>query len=566
MLSLITTGSRGTAAHPVAAYAGRAAAWFGRHRAATVAAVAAASVGLFVGYLRMSRTVSINADGASNALQAWDMIHGNVLLRHWSVTDVSFYTTELTQYLLVEVVYGYRADVIHVAAAITYTLALLLAALVAKGRTAGREAVARVAVAVAIMLVPGYLTGYTIVLGSPAHFGTSVPLLVTWLVLDRASTRPDGSAREPAPRWLPAAVAMLLAWGTAADPLVMYIGALPLVVVSLVRLAGARRWPTPRWRSLDAQLILAGIASVVLARAFLTAVRLAGGFHVHPPIAEFAPLSKLGKHLWLLVRSLAVIFGAYFPDLPGPLGVTVGVLKVVGVLLVVGAVAVVTGQVLRRGGGADADRATQILACAIGINVCAFVVSTLPVDLLTSRQVAAVLPIGAALAGRVFGKRLATPRLMPVVAAALAVSTLAFVVRATDRPVPEAGADVGNWLVSRNLTHGLGSYWGANVVTLNTSGRVTVAPTIGVGQDIMGYRWESRADWYDPARHDARFLVIDLDNPGYGTVAGATRQFGAPVERHDFGRFSVLVYGHNLLVGLPAYCVPEVAPRMADCP
>lgn len=565
MLPLINTGSESSADSRAASYAGRVAAWSARHRVASALLLAGTGVWLFVGYLRMSRTVPVNADGASNAMQAWDMLHGNVLLRDWTVTDVSFYTTELVEYMLVEWVYGYHADVIHVAAALTYTLALFLAALVAKGRTTGREAVARVGVAVAIMLVPGYLTGYTIVLGSPAHFGTSVPLLVTWLVLDRGATGPDGNPREPAPRWLPVAVAVLLAWGTVADPLVMYIGALPLVVVSLVRLLHARRRGGP-----DAWLLVAGVASVPLARAFLAAVHLAGGFHVHPPIAEFAPLERVGEHLWLLVQSLAVVFGAYFPDLPGPLAVTVGVLKIAGVLLVTAAVAVVTRQVLRRRGAIRGDRTTQVLACAIGVNVSAFVVSTLPADLMTSRQVAAVLPIGAALAGRVFGRRLGAPRLAPVLAAALALSTLAFVARATDRPVPETGADVGAWLASRELTHGLGSYWGANVVTLTTGGRVTVAPTIGVhdGTDyrIMGYRWESRAQWYDPARHDARFLVVDLDNPGYGTVETAVRQFGQPVQRRDFGRFAVLVYGHDLLEGLPAYCVPEVAPRMADCP
>src|SRR4051794_15940546 len=52
------------------------------------------AVGLFVGYLRMSRSRAVNADGASNALQAWDMLHGNPLLHGWTVSDVSFYPTE----------------------------------------------------------------------------------------------------------------------------------------------------------------------------------------------------------------------------------------------------------------------------------------------------------------------------------------------------------------------------------------------------------------------------------------------------------------------------------------
>src|SRR6185436_4110517 len=32
---------------------------------------------LFAGYLAIARTTPANADGASNAMQAWDMLHGN---------------------------------------------------------------------------------------------------------------------------------------------------------------------------------------------------------------------------------------------------------------------------------------------------------------------------------------------------------------------------------------------------------------------------------------------------------------------------------------------------------
>jgi hypothetical protein len=59
------------------------------------------------------------------------MLHGNVLLRGWRFGDVSYYTTEIPQYALVEVLRGLNADVVHVAAAMTYTLAVLLAALLA---------------------------------------------------------------------------------------------------------------------------------------------------------------------------------------------------------------------------------------------------------------------------------------------------------------------------------------------------------------------------------------------------------------------------------------------------
>ena len=75
----------------------------------------AAAVVAFACYLRMSRTVAVNSDGATNALQAWDMLHGNLLLHGWWLSDVSFYTTELPEYMLVELVHGLNADVVHVA-------------------------------------------------------------------------------------------------------------------------------------------------------------------------------------------------------------------------------------------------------------------------------------------------------------------------------------------------------------------------------------------------------------------------------------------------------------------
>ncbi len=98
---------------------------------------------LFFAYLRLARLMPTISDGASQALQAWAMLHGNVLLHGWSLSDVSFYTTELPEYMLVELVRGLTPDVVHVAAALTYTLLVLLAALLAKGAATGRAGAIR---------------------------------------------------------------------------------------------------------------------------------------------------------------------------------------------------------------------------------------------------------------------------------------------------------------------------------------------------------------------------------------------------------------------------------------
>ena len=93
-------------------------------------AVVLVAVGLFFLYLRQSGSVGVSSDGASVVLQARAVLHGNLLLHNWRVADVSFYTTELPQYALIEAVLGLGAWVVHVGAAMTYTLLVLLAALV----------------------------------------------------------------------------------------------------------------------------------------------------------------------------------------------------------------------------------------------------------------------------------------------------------------------------------------------------------------------------------------------------------------------------------------------------
>ena len=111
-----------------------------RRAAAWAVGVAVAALALFAAYLGQSRTVSVGSDGASQALQAWDMLHGNLLLHGWWVTDVSFYTTELPQYVLLEFARGLTVDVMHLGGAMTYTLLVLAAAFLARGRARGGRA------------------------------------------------------------------------------------------------------------------------------------------------------------------------------------------------------------------------------------------------------------------------------------------------------------------------------------------------------------------------------------------------------------------------------------------
>ena len=224
-----------------------------RSRWSKPGAFTALGVVLFFAYLAQASQLPIFADGSSQALQAWEMLHGNVLLHGWVLSDVSFYTTELPQYALIELVRGLHADVVHIAAAMTYALLVVLSAILAKGKATGREALVRVLIVVGIMLAPplgriGFSRAYSaawVLLSAPDHTGTQVPLVLLWLMLDRV--RFDQLRRQ---WWLPIAVAAVLAWVEIADSTAIYEGAVPIAIICLVRIYRRRGSTAQRWADL----------------------------------------------------------------------------------------------------------------------------------------------------------------------------------------------------------------------------------------------------------------------------------------------------------------------------
>ncbi|MGH3244962.1 MAG: hypothetical protein ACRDOI_01910, partial [Trebonia sp.] len=124
----------------------------GRRRLTSAVFIAAAGCGLFALYLCQSRAAPFNSDGAANVLQGRAIVTGNPLLRGWWTSDVSFYTTELPEYALVTAVRGLSPNVVHVCGALSYTLTVLLTALVARGRARGAAGYFRAGIATGIVL------------------------------------------------------------------------------------------------------------------------------------------------------------------------------------------------------------------------------------------------------------------------------------------------------------------------------------------------------------------------------------------------------------------------------
>jgi hypothetical protein len=617
-----------------------------RLRGALLTGIALAAAALFILYLRQSRSVAVGSDGGSIALQAWDMLHGNFLLHGWAMSDVSFYSTELPQYALLEWVHGLSPDVVHVGGAMTYTIVLLLAALVAMGKPARRgprdrwglrglrglrggahgERAVRAAITAGIMLAPAPGDGSSTLLLTPDHLGSTVPVLLVWLVVDRCR-----------PRWyVPVAVGILLAWGLVADPLLEVTGVAPLVLVCAVRAAqrlhpknpknpkdsqdsqdsqdpkdpqvpknprdpeepegpqdlghprrpasagagrehlrpaGPARWSTVAVRTervpvaavsravgasgwFELSLAAAALAAVGAAALVSALITAAGGFALRPVGTSFAGFAALPHNIRLTVQGIGVLFGAFFGR-GQPVNVIFSSLHLVGVALFAAAFFLAWRRFFR-----PQEFLVPALALAITLNLILYVHGNYVQNLLSSREITEVLPLGAVLAGRVLAGPVLKIRvrgrnvLGPALAVVLAGYAVALAVYAAQPPVSAEHQDLAGWLVTRHLTHGLAiGYWLANSVTIDSGDHAEVRE-VSIRNGMLAAPdsgWGFARQWYTAAGHDADFVVTDAA-PGTATwhssLTSARNTFGPPARIYSYRQYTVLVWSQNLLTRL----------------
>ncbi|MGO8957128.1 MAG: hypothetical protein ACLQFR_07155 [Streptosporangiaceae bacterium] len=493
---------------------------------------------LFSCYLHISRTVPANSDGSSNVLQAWDMLHGNPLLRGWVLSDVSFYTTELPQYMLVELARGLTPDVVHIAAAATYTMLVLLAARLAKGAARGTLGLLRVALAAGIMIAPLQPSAHVLLL-EPDHVGSVVPVLLVFLLIDRAGRS-----------WLvPLLVFLLLAWALVADQIVLITGVGPVVFVTLARAYEAviRQRAKARTAWFELALAAAALAAVWAARRAVALIEARGGFRVWPVSGVLAPFGQLPHNLLQVLQGLLVLFGADFPGQPVGFGAAAGMLHLAGIGLAGWAVCAAVRRFPR------SPLAVQLLAVAILLSLVAYLLGPNAGQPDSSREFAAVLPLGAALAGRLLARRLHKARLMPALSVVLAAE-LAAAAGVVARPaVPAQNQALAGWLAARRLDYGLADYWLANSVTADSGGRVAVR-AIKVGHVVRPYLWEAEPSWYSAQSHVANFVVLPSSGSGPWNLAPSATAvlgaFGQPAKVYFLPDYTVLVWNSNLLGSL----------------
>jgi hypothetical protein len=161
------------------------------------------------------------------------------------------------------------------------------------------------------------------------------------------------------------------------------------------------------------------------------------------------------------------------------------------------------------------------------------------------REIAAVMPLGAALAGRVLAGPIRRLRLVPALSVVAVAYLLSLGYAAAQPPTPAPDQALAQWLAENQLRDGLSGYWQANIVTLDSAGRIKVSCAWGGNGHLVPCGWETQDADYDPQRHRPTFYVLSDGGPHAET--SLRYAFGPTQHVYHVAGYTVMVWDANLL-------------------
>jgi len=361
------------------------------------------------------------------------------------------------------------------------------------------------------MLAPQFGNATHLLLSQPDHLGTQLPLLLVFLLLDRAPRRwyirsrparcSPGSSSPTGWRLLDAVV-----------PLVLVCGARALLAVLRHRKSLASQW-------YELSLVAASVLSFVAATLAVRLISDLGGYQVTPvKSATLAPLHTLPHRVVIALEGILNVYGADFFHISqnSPVGARPG-----------RPAAGRRGRPRRgapgrRGPGGvgllprvpalfdPSDLISPVLATAIAVNVAGYVLSIVSAGLFDAREDPGRAALRRRPRGahghRFAGQGAAGPGAAhacgdrrPGGRAGLLPSRAGY--GAAQSPVPDSMQAVIPWLEAHHLTHGLGTYAESNLITMDSGGHVEIRGRCG---------WRIRRRSSAPLRDQ-----VVLDDPRY---------------------------------------------------
>jgi hypothetical protein len=501
------------------------------HRRWARVAIVIGTLSLFAAYLRISIINPKNSDDASFALQAQDILHGNVLLHGWITGPDVGITTFIPLHVICGMLTPHLADMMYIVPAISYLLLVIVCVAITWVKSEPKYRLLSTLIVLIIVGLPSlYDAGPPFQTGGD-HKSTVLLVLVTFYLLSTGYNI-----------WLAQLPLMLAAVG---DPMAIWIGILAVGLVGVLLLD--RGQIRMAWH-----FMISAVGCLLVAKTVIAAIPMLGGFHITQSFLKntFVALDRFPHNIRILFECTLDLFQANpFGRDVVDLGTAVALIHL-GVLIFLIWVAWKIAAIALQ----ECDTFRLLLLSALILNVLAYVLSTTAFGPGSARYLPTLPIFGPILVGLSWYK-VGVPEkplwlAIPIVAAAFLipfVTHLSF-------PIPEKEESLAlgpsdpeqaiEFLEENQLTEGYGGYWSACIFTVLSDGKVKVRQ-VGAGEDgkLLRLDWYSARRWYD--MKNARFLIYRDNTYNVNELTGI-KTWGPPSDRISIGGYVILIWPQPL--------------------
>ena|SRR5271157_1335818 len=509
---------------------------------------------LSLAYFELFQCFPRNSDDANCALAGFDMLHGNVWLRHWRFGPDHFYTSDVLAYGILTRLFGLSFKVLFLLPAFYWAAVVLLSlksVFLCGSKPHSAASIAFTLTLIGLPILPPQSR-------APMHIGTLVYCLVIFLLSRRLLLSQGNHPIE----YL--ATFVLTTAAVEGDPLAVVACVLPILIT-----CGLIAAPQCRTKAILVACVL--VAATITARVALSLITKHGGFQPAMLPMRLGDFDKFGMHLHYGSIGLLDIFGIDFfgkgavPS-AGYTSITDyfargPIVQLLRFPLAVFAAASVLhfGRDLYRrfvtrdskGRGTSNDYLLHFSFWAVTLTVLgAFLTEVLEGAPPPSRFFIPVLVFATIIGATGVDKRWWGKG---YTIAVLAMSLLA--VGAGYKMTKGAGhhpnashQEVAAWLQAHSLTEGYGSYWSSSIITVLTSNEIRVrALAARTGNVLAPYLWwNCNTAWYTmpPLNGPPRRFVL-IDRPpflGSFTQEQVIATLGSPAEAVPVGQYVVFIY------------------------
>ena len=515
-------------------------------------------------YLASVHAYPASSDGASVILEGKALL-GNFTLTHWALSLDSFWLVDAPVYSVAVLVGGVHPQLLHLVPAVIAVGVIGVGAWIAQRGRSRRSGLVAAGTVVLLLGLPTHAFAQFFLIG-PFHVVTTLWCLIACVALRRARFGWG---------WLVAVV--FLAAGMLGDLQTAVLGVAPIALAGVVAALRARRWRA------GAPAVTAALSSLVVAELVRRIALLVGTYTIGAanPRAPFGQMFHNTYHVVTWGAALDGVGSRPFglPGVPPVLGVAHAVGLGLSVVAIVVALVTIVRSVLRsiarRGersssaDDADPDRREaawfeDVLVFGFFGGCATFVWFSFSSVSPFGRYLTSAVVFGSILGARLASQlaeraRVGWPRIVLAGVAGLVVIGYAttFVNPLTTRSPTQPAVRLAAYLEQHHLTKGIGDYWSASIVTVESSDSVVVRPVVtnSSSYHVVRYTRLSSSAWYGGG---FEFLVYNATAPWGGVDAqSALASFGPPQHVAAVGPYHVLTWAHDLSVRRDGTYAPQ---------